>query len=72
MNRVRSQNFLTVRKYEEEPEMKNTITAMQNTLEGINSRSIIGRNRSASWKTDIQAEQKKEKKNRNEVSLKDL
>ena len=32
-------------------EMKNTITEMKNTLEGINSRLMIQRNESASWKT---------------------
>ena len=30
--------FLTKRKYKEQPELKNTVTEMTNTLEAINSR----------------------------------
>ena len=65
------------RKYKEEPEIKNTITKMKNTLEGINCRLNDKEEQISELEeraVDItEAEQRKEKRiKRNEDSLRNL
>lgn len=71
-----SENFNRVRKYKEEPEM-NTMTEIKNTVEKINSRLMIQRNKWTNCKIVekiTQNEHEKEKKNlkKSDNSLWDL